>query len=82
MNKGETILPAGPRLTISVETTKVRPNPDAYEVPIYEVKIETEKSSRHETFATDIEVRTFLRGTQAGSQMTGGPYLHLPLEIL
>ncbi len=51
------------------------------EVTVFTVELSSETGSWLETFGTELELRAFLRGLQAGSQMTGGPYLNVPLEF-
>ncbi len=67
--------------TVKVNAVEVRPEEDLPAVTIYGVEVSTKDSAWCETFATEIELRAFFRGLQAGSQMTGGPYLSLPMEI-
>lgn len=66
---------------IRVFSVEVRPDPDHYEIPIFGVEITGPGESWCETLATEMEVHAFLRGIQAGSAMTGGPYVSLPFEI-
>ena len=66
---------------VRVFSVTVRPAEEHHEIPIYGVEISTDQETWCETFATEIEVNAFTRGLQAGSQMTGGPYLPLPFEI-
>jgi hypothetical protein len=45
---------------------------------VFEVKLRSESAEWHESFATEAEVKAFMKGVQAGSQMTGGPMLRMP----
>ncbi|MBI5220569.1 MAG: hypothetical protein HY978_01880 [Candidatus Liptonbacteria bacterium] len=74
-------------IRITLEVSKVQPGSgedrDYQPVAIFGVEIENvpeggRKSSWAEGFSTPGEVYAFLRGVQAGAQMTGGPYLQVP----
>jgi hypothetical protein len=49
-------------------------------IEVFTVELLGNGGSWLETWPTEAELRAFLRGLQAGSQMTGGPHLRLPLE--
>ena len=66
---------------IRVFSVEVRPAEDHHDIPIFGVEVTTDQESWCETFATEMEIHAFLRGIQAGSAMTGGPYVSLPFEI-
>ena len=71
--------------TITISAAKVRPNPepdsDFPELTVFAVEVSRGQESWLESWATPAELRAFLRGMQAGSAMTGGPHIPLPLEI-
>jgi hypothetical protein len=53
-------------VVINVQKVRVDADPS---VEIYSVDMETDGSTWRETFTTDIELRAFFRGLQAGSAM-------------
>jgi hypothetical protein len=70
--------------TIVITAKKVRPgseNDDFPEVVVFGVELSREKECWLESWATEMELRAFLRGIQAGSAMTGGPHVPLPPEM-
>ena len=67
---------------IEIFSVEVQPDQEFHRVPIFGIEIvANDNSSWCEAFATKAEVDAFLRGFQAGSQMTGGPYIPLPYEV-
>lgn len=66
---------------IVVSWTELDPGDEHPPLPACKVTINSAGGVWLETFGTEAEVHAYLRGLQAGSQMTGGPYLRLPLEI-
>lgn len=63
---------------IEIHSIEIHP-PESYPaVTVWGVEISTNDGVWLESFAAEAEVRAFLRGLQAGSQMTGGPYFPLP----
>ena len=66
---------------IRIFSVEVRPADEHHKIPVFGVEVATDEATWCETFATEIEVKAFTRGLQAGAQMTGGPYVSLPFEI-
>jgi hypothetical protein len=64
---------------VKIERHPVAPA-DFPEITVFTVELTGNGGSWLETWSSEAELKAFLRGLQAGSQMTGGPYLHLPLE--
>lgn len=62
-------------MLIKVSTKTIRLDPG---IMVYEVELQNDKGVWRETYGSRFEVQTFLRGVEAGYNLTSGGFLNLP----